>query len=531
MKHPKHKAPAQHKAADYLRECVRSGVFSEGQFLPSITRLASHAGVSRHSMWKALLCLKAEGLVSGDPGHKIRVAYAENTSTGDSLNSDSAVEPEALDTHAQFPWQRIRRELKKEILNGRLRPGAALPSVKELRNRFSTSFSTLKKALEALVSEELLVPQRRGYSVPAVQTRRSTARITLIGLGDEKDNLVLGEHDELFWRLLELECSKAGVLIDILLIPRKPEEPDHLFTIPYYLRQLENKEEVLGYIYLINSPECIRKEIFDQLLRYKKPVAVVDEEGGWPYEKYIPVRSRFRIFKTTISSEPGRHAARYLLSRGHTSIAYLSSHHSHFWARQRLRGVLSTYDAAGYGDDVKRFCFDLDSLRTPAGVDRHETFDLNPMINTVERAFNRQKVSAPTEFTKLMRQYINRLKGEVQTLSERAHHLEALFDTILADNTITAWLCATDFEACTALDYLSKTPVTIPDRLSIVSFDDTIGALWYHLTSYNFNIPGLVHTILNFILRTGPGGHIARKRVITIEGVLIERKTSGPSPR
>ncbi len=193
--------------------------------------------------------------------------------------------------------------------------------------------------------------------------------------------------------------------------------------------------------------------------------------------------------------------------------------------------MLSTYDAAGYGDGVKRFCFDLDSLRPPPRTVVHEAFDLNPMITTVERAFNRQKDTAPAEFTKLMMQYINRLKGEVQTLSKRAHYLEALFDTVLDHSDITAWLCATDFEACTALDYLAKTSVKIPEQLSIVGFDDTIGALWYHLTSYNFNIPSLVHTMLNFILRTRTGEHIARKRVITIEGVLIERKTSGPVRR
>ena len=59
---------------------------------------------------------------------------------------------------------------------------------------------------------------------------------------------------------------------------------------------------------------------------------------------------------------------------------------------------------------------------------------------------------------------------------------------------------ANDFSATIAIDYLKELNIRVLEDLSIISFDNTLDAMEYQLTSFDFNNQGIISIILRFIL-------------------------------
>lgn len=66
-------APKYVRVADAIRERIRAGRLKPGDRLPSTKQLEEEFGVSYGSIRSAMLILKAEGLVRGQPGEAVYV--------------------------------------------------------------------------------------------------------------------------------------------------------------------------------------------------------------------------------------------------------------------------------------------------------------------------------------------------------------------------------------------------------------------------------------------------------------------------
>lgn len=66
-------APKYMRVADAIRERIRTGVLKPGDRLPSTKQLEEEFDVSYGSIRGAMLVLKAEGLVRGQPGEAVYV--------------------------------------------------------------------------------------------------------------------------------------------------------------------------------------------------------------------------------------------------------------------------------------------------------------------------------------------------------------------------------------------------------------------------------------------------------------------------
>lgn len=62
----------------------------------------------------------------------------------------------------QTKYRQITNDIRNQILSGKLKPNTSLPTEKELCIQYNTSKMTVKKALDNLVTEGLIV-KRRGY--------------------------------------------------------------------------------------------------------------------------------------------------------------------------------------------------------------------------------------------------------------------------------------------------------------------------------------------------------------------------------
>lgn len=70
-------APKYVRVADAIREQIKSGQLKPGDRLPSTVKLQEQYGVSYGSIRGAMLVLKAEGLVRGQPGEAVYVTGGE----------------------------------------------------------------------------------------------------------------------------------------------------------------------------------------------------------------------------------------------------------------------------------------------------------------------------------------------------------------------------------------------------------------------------------------------------------------------
>jgi hypothetical protein len=106
--------------------------------------------------------------------------------------------------------------------------------------------------------------------------------------------------------------------------------------------------------------------------------------------------------------------------------------------------------------------------------------------------------------------------------------LRPLFESALDHRQATAWICANDGVALEALPFLEKQGIRVPHDLSVVGFDNLpVRSLEMRLTTLDFNAAGFVHEMLNFISRPGRSQGYVQPPVVEIEGVIVERGTTG----
>lgn len=63
------------------------------------------------------------------------------------------------------PWRQIHAALLRQIESGRLRPGNRLPSIVDLAATYEVALTTVRKALDALKAEGLVVTSPMGTFV------------------------------------------------------------------------------------------------------------------------------------------------------------------------------------------------------------------------------------------------------------------------------------------------------------------------------------------------------------------------------
>ncbi|MBD3421604.1 MAG: GntR family transcriptional regulator [Chitinivibrionales bacterium] len=505
-------------AEEFLRKQIAAGVYGAHSMLPTLGALSQRAGVSSQTMRKAAQRICKEGLLRSVPGHGLFCTGQASPGTA-SPKVDGADEQLKRRVSA---WQRTAKRIAEDILTGAYVPHQQMPLLKELGYQYDVSFRTLRKALHKLVDDGLLVSAGRGFKVAPM--RRSTAgmRVVLVGAWNKKYNfLVLGMHDEPFLRILEEECGHANLALDLIAV-RIVSQGVELLELPSKQPcALPVGEEIIGYLFLANDTYIPGGDVLHLLAAAGKPVAVLDEIGM--YDGGVShFHNRFiRFFQMTQSSIPAREVARYLLTLGHRRIAYISPFHGALWSRRRLEGLRDVYNAAGTPDGVSAHAIDYPLLARGKKRSKIETF---------LEGYKRWKRTAPSSFVWEMEPFINAAEKHAVGWGELRYSLRPVFDTVLADTALTSWVTVTDFVAMLAREYLQEKHIGVPQRISLVSFDDSARALKQRITSYNFNIPAAARALLRFI--TSPRDELRRNplHLVTIDGMLIRRASSGAAP-
>jgi DNA-binding transcriptional regulator YhcF (GntR family) len=522
------KKPGIQKAVDFIKYGIASRSF--GHILPTIKSLAQAADVSFVTMWKAVDCLKKQGVIlRSKQGPRFRVkTKLPKSYKGTSPGCGMADLFQNVDT-VESLWKKMLSRLKQDILTGRFHLGQPLPSLKELQGQYGVSYPTLKKALHTLSNEGIIKTFRRGYIVPSLAKSESTARIVAIGCGWEDGTLWIDHQDKNYFRILESECIQSKISLDIVVYCRQNGVLCFIDTItrqPYYL----SNDNILSIAVIVANLEIPPEEVLAKLVSFKKSIAVLDVVGGWDVSSRMANNYYLQFFTVTTSKFPPRQVGQYLLSLGHTNIAFMSPFHKALWSVQRHNGVREIYRDAGLRDSVHsyvldQFAFQWDFLQ--------EDHDNQEDIKSLIAAYDKWQKYANSEFfrkfghisyniSKYLTEW-NCATGEIY------YRMVPLFRKALENKTITAWVTANDYTATLALDYLKENKIRVPEDLSIISFDNTLDAMENQLTSYDFNLNGIVSIILRYALRPSSVSSSRHKAVIEAEGTIIERRSTARS--
>jgi DNA-binding LacI/PurR family transcriptional regulator len=252
-----------------------------------------------------------------------------------------------------------------------------------------------------------------------------------------------------------------------------------------------------------------------------------------------------------------------MLGLGHQSAVFISAQHRDEYSRQRLDGFRDQYAKAGLHDAIHPVISDqidlhllhvlaasgLDDplLRKVIAVDRTES-QTNDQFNALI-AFKEGKQSPvvdPKSALILKRNLaiVNDLDARnldkgffsrmvTAALTEAGSlfieaSLAPLFKQALTYKNATAWICATDSTALSALRFLKQQSIEVPGKISVTGFDnEPFDAVEQRLTTFDFNAQGFVHGILNFIVRPPRHRGPYRHAPVEIEGIIIERGTTG----
>jgi DNA-binding LacI/PurR family transcriptional regulator len=330
------------------------------------------------------------------------------------------------------------------------------------------------------------------------------------------------------------------------------------------LTRLKGDHRIIGYIVNAWWPATQESreryhDLFDALTATKKPVAVLDEAGNFEFPSRLQYNRFLSVFRIAAKTA-GRAVGRRLLSLGHRRAAFFSYRHGQLWSQKRFLGVSEEFSKAGLGENV-------------AVLARDEIIDIRELVlaasgyseRTFERVFARDLTKDQYEhFLGRFRavRELNLVGGSAETararadmavvaaaaeagasrevLSEMSHivmtrvgqhlmrlYMQPLFEKALADSRITAWIGANDTTGLAALRYLRARGVSLPDRLSLVSFENLPEAFGARLTSYDFGLSQIIHHMLRFI--TEPPGATPPRRLVPleVEGLIIERGSLG----
>lgn len=499
-------------------ECIKSAVvnneFSNTQFLPSMEDLGRLAHVSRSTMWHAINALKKEGLLFGDARHRISlIDYSQIP--------DKPISPKLATPPRQTKSLDLQRRIQDDILNGRIPHGAPLPGVKELTIRYGINPRTLRKALLALSREfilEHLATKFYPLSISAPTTHHRS-RIVLLGYGTHISNTILwGYWHQEYLKMLEMECAKAGMLLDVICFAR-----DDAGILRFRngrteeIIQLTRKDDILGYIYEVTGTESIDDEILQTVSAWERPVAILDEVGTWPSLGFLRRHPNIRVFRNTVSDLPARQVARFVLELGHRSAVYISPFHQWEYSQRRLRGLQQSFASVNNAR--------LIPITSAEGDNYVALGTLRANLERMTSFYTEWRKALPSAYVKSIDNnfaLLPALCGDGRVFED----LDKLMEQAMSIRETTAWIMVNDTCAHRALDFLREHRIFVPGSISVISFDDQPESLMPGITSYDFNQPALVTAMLGYI--TSPRLFSAHKPVIEIEGKIIPRRTTGP---
>jgi DNA-binding LacI/PurR family transcriptional regulator len=396
-------------------------------------------------------------------------------------------------------------------------------------NRYKASYRTVRRALHALCESGLIERYGRGFKIRSTPgSGRRRQRVVLIDYGTPKSDRLnfFASLDADILRLLEWECARNGVWLDIYIVSHEGSELSFRKAGNTGVSTLADAHDVLGYIYLSKISHAPHIDILHTLAQRGKPVAILDRIGDWELPGFALSSALVKVFRSSLSKQAAHDVARFCIERDRKTIAYISPYHLGYWSKTRYKGLETVMQQAGF-EGVRLYA--AESLLKSGDFynESIKRYDSAPLL----KAYNAWRKKAPRRYIHSARKWGSRDYVEdglfsLHVESELYKQCRPLFEAAAKRKEITAWILANDSVTDLALDFCIERGIKVPQELWLIGFDDSALALQRRLTSYCFNTFGLVQSMLNHLLRPATFGKLARMKHVEIEGMIVERDTT-----
>jgi len=497
---------SQETAVRYLEEVLLDYKKLGQVRLPPIRALAKGAHVGYAIMSACVAKYRLNGQLMASPKQGLRLVEL--------LNSEVKPKPPGA---AQPRWQALRSKIETDLISGIWRRGIFLPGVGELSRRYSTSYPTVRKALNSLVANKVLEQRQTGFFVVGRKRPSVTTNLLFISRGMIESRLLLFSD-----RIREFHDAllRGAADANLRLIECAIDDQEPLFSARQKVRTWVKQTNTLG---LVIWKDCFSTEFLEALIedlrRADIPLVIIDE-GVSPY--VVPgLGQQVKVFQIA-SKVAGFAMGRFLLERGHTHIAFISSAQTALWSWHRLSGLQMAYSNASLANGVQVFGGDWVSAN---GVSSDKILRRNG--DKIDKLLLQIRLGSPLHSRSLQSISLHETLMEIKEYSVLAENLQPVLEKIIADKRITTLVAAQDSIGVLCQDLMSsKKPNSLDPRFNIVGFDDSRRAQEYGMSSYNFDLKGLAHQTLAYILHP-KDKHWKTQFQIEIPGFIMDREKNG----
>lgn len=515
------------KALSYLEKSLSSGVWKAGDRLPGLRDIGKQAGVSEFTLRKAIKYLEQKGSFAAVERSGIWVLPLK-IEKSNSLNIKTE------------KWQKIRTNIANDLLGRTLDATKPLPSIQELCHRYGTSYPIIKKALSSLEKEGVLKSHKRSYkpNLYLSSDSHTTKILVLAGFFPDKINKEAISLQDRGFNLtfrglaslhkLEQLCTTQNFRADIWGYFFENGQITWLDPDLNFFHSTEKFKNYYGICLMKSFPILFSLDFSRMLSRLADlgiPISIFEEtnEMGWsiPNTK----KQTIRVFSIGATNLAAKKIGRFLLDLGHREIAFISAwHQEDTWPQKRYEGLCMAF-AMAKGCYVHLFA----DYRFPPG-------DINLDDKNLE-----EKITSIPPFKKILQEKTPFSQKQVESIESNIDwifntsiyrqkleiFLQPLFKQAILNKNITAWVCADDYMAFGALQFLRENHLKIPESISVVGFEDVPDAFNSGLTTYNYDAPGVMQTMVAYIFNPSL---FPEKQGIFLEknGFLVARQSSGP---
>lgn len=499
-------------AVDFLHGQVATCRGAGRDRLPTVKELSALGGFSTATITKALRVLREAGAVTVSQRSGIHIGCCVAA-------PPSTVRGEAAQSRRR--WESAYDAMVADIVGGVYLPGTLLPTIKEQCHRYGSCFATVRKALSHLESTGKVIEERRRFRVFQPRSEQPRACIVAATWADSMTALrTVTPVMRVFWAALEEECERGNLDLiicrtdDILTGGGRGSQSLHV--------KAARGRPVLGYITfsLFLGPERL-DQFVTAATRSGTPVAVL--EDGRPDAHLAPAtRHRLsRIFSVSVSPTAGEDVGNYLVATGHRKVACFQLSDTTEFCVNRADGLVRAFSSAGLTGGVVRYVLKDMPL---SQIDS----DVRVWVNTAWREIGTNVPPPGGVVSAGQRADADHVPG-LRTWAWGMYMRKLLapyFEEALRDEDITAWVAINDPCGFAALDFLQKRNVSVPRRVSVVGFDDSLEAFGMGMSSYNFNVPSVVRAMVGHILSPPSQRSSKPQPPLEVPGRVVAREST-----
>jgi DNA-binding LacI/PurR family transcriptional regulator len=385
--------------------------------------------------------------------------------------------------------------------------------------------------------------------------------VVLIAQGDQNQRLLLADpRSRTIVESFEHESKQFGY--NGITEQFNPQYASAFMDIT---RRIKAHSNCVGFVLNIWNPwdEVVWQrwlDLIDSLVARDVPVFVIDHAANLIVPDSLAQQKNLKILRIA-GLRSGEMVGEFLFRQGHRSVAFISPYLNLDWAQHRLSGLrqffmryapaganveihghhelenqhdlvvaLLNRDAHSIGNIYRGRLTGAQTGALLASLDEERRISLaarlaiDPIAHTLQPIAQSLASVAETPydvetFTGIQDKILATMSTDALKL-----YLRPLFAQVLDKSKATAWICSDEVTAYSALSFLRRGKKRVPEEIALVGFENNPDSVSYQLTTYDFNMRGIVQKAL--LAMTDKKVMSKMSRVSEVEGFVVERRTT-----